>query len=123
MKRQVQQTTATCLIDNTSSGARQTVILQVLGPGTVFVSTQPNGNDLNQVDSTNSPVNGLRLTQVSSIEDGKFRDFLGHLWVRADQPVDIDVTIHNSPQYANDLKKRTSNIAYNAPNWSGHHNH
>lgn len=123
MKRQVQKTTATCLIDNTASGARQTVIIQVLGPGTVFISTQPNGNDLNHVDNTGSPVNGLRLTQVNSVEDGKFRDFLGHLWVRADQAVDIDVTIHSSPQSMSELRKRNSNISFNAPKWSGYHNY
>lgn len=114
MKRRALSTEATCLLDNSSTGVRQTVRLQVLGPGTVFVSTQQ--NDLQQLNAAGSPVNGIRLTQLSSIVDGTFTDFLGALWIRADQGVDIEVNITNSPPQMNakPTKERVP-IPWNAP--------
>lgn len=116
MRRRALTTEATNLVDNRSTGVRQTVRIQVLGPGTVYISTQQ--NDLQQLDITSAPVNGLRLTQLSSIADGTFFDFLGQLWVRADQGVDIEVNLTNSPPQMNiAVENKRPSIPYNAPIW------
>jgi len=120
VRRRALKTEATLIIDNRTSGVRQTVKLQVLSAGTIFISTQQ--NDLQQLDSSGSPINGLRLTQANSIEDGTYRDFLGQLWMRSDVGVDVDVTIHNSPKQFNDPPKTVRpSIPYNAPLWGGNH--
>jgi len=103
------------VIDNRSSGVRQTVKIQVRSAGNVFVSTQQ--NDLQQLDITGSPVNGTKLTQTSTVEDGTYTDFLGTLWWRSDVGADADVTVFNSPKQYNDPPKGRIPIPYNAPGW------
>jgi hypothetical protein len=105
MKRRALNTEATKIVDNTSTGVRQTIKIQVLSAGNVFISTQE--NDLQQLTAGGSPVNGLKLSQANSIQDGTFQDFLGALWMRSDVGVDIDVTIFNSPPQNNQKPKRT----------------
>src|SRR5712664_433138 len=119
MKRRALNTEATRIIDNRSTGVRQTVKLQVTSAGTVFIATQQ--NDLQQLDSTGSPVNGIRLKQTNSIEDGTWVDFLGELWMRSDVGVDIEVTIHNSPpQFNRPPRQMSTNTPWNAPRWGNH---
>ena len=118
MKRRALNTEATLLHDNRSGGVRQTVIVQVRTAGNVWISTQQ--NDLQQLDSTGAPINGLKLSQANSPTDGKFEDFLGMLWWRSDVGVDAEVFIHNSPKQFNDKPRPTRGIPYNAPTWGTH---
>ena len=105
------------LIDNRSTGVRQTVIIQVKTAGNVWISTQLNGSDLQQLDSTGAPVNGLKLSQANSPADGKFEDFQGVLFARSDVGVDVDVTVHNSPPQMYNPPKPTRGIPSWAPRW------
>lgn len=118
MKRRVLNTEAVTLIDNRASGVRQTVKVQVLTAGTVFISTQQ--NDLQQL-SGGIPVNGLRLVQANSIQDGTFTDFLGVLYARSDVGVDVEVEIFNSPPQFNTGAKplKTTYTPWNAPRFGG----
>lgn len=119
MKRRILNSEATPIIDNRATGIRQTVKVQVLSAGTVFVSTQY--GDLNQVDNAGTPVNGTRLTQASPVTDGTYQDFLGVLYARSDVGVDVDVTIFNSPpQGPQPRKLAQSNTPWNAPRFGGH---
>jgi hypothetical protein len=118
MKRRVLKTEATLCIDNRSTGVRQTVKIQVLSAGTVFVSTQR--DELQQLDNTGSPVNGTRLTQASPIQDGTYSDFLGQLWMRSDVGADVDITIFNSPEQLHAKPKIRLTIPTNAPLWGKH---
>jgi hypothetical protein len=121
MKRHALKSEATQVIDNRSTGVRQTVVVQVLGPGTVFITTVR--NDLYHLDNNGSPVNGLRLTQLNSVQDGRFMDFLGEMWMRSDQNggTDVDITINNSTNQAPDKPRmHRPYISTHAPRWGGH---
>lgn len=119
MRRRALNTEATLLIDNRSSGVRQTVKVQVLSAGTVFISTQQ--NDLQMLTVAGVPVNGLRLTQASPIQDGTFMDFLGAMYVRSDVGTDIEVEIYNSPIQSPRTKfPASTNTPWNAPQFGRH---
>jgi hypothetical protein len=119
VKRRILNSESTPIIDNRVSGVRQTVKIQVISLGTVFISTQY--GDLNQLDNTGAPVNGTRLTQASPVQDGTYADFLGVLYARSDIGVDCDVTIFNSPQQGVKIQLPQSNTPWNAPRFGGHY--
>lgn len=114
MKRRILNSEATLLIDNRLTGIHQTVTIQVRSAGNVFVATQQ--NDLQQLDSTGSPVNGLKLSQANSVEDGRFANFIGQLWARSDVGADVDVNIINVDPPRQSRLGRTNTPA-NAPRW------